>query len=257
MAIITLTSDWGTSDFYIGAVKGKILSQLPGATIVDISHDINKFDLESAAFTFRNCYKEFPEGTVHIIAMNTIESVAQPHIAIRHNGSYFIGTDNGVFSMIFGEEVEEIVILSMDMDSDYFTFSTRDRFVKVAVQILQGAEFSKLGDNKESLVKCLLFEPTYSDDSIYGRVVHIDSYENAITNIPKAFFKQVSRGRPYAIYCAGYTMDRIYTSYIDVPIPKIVALFGTHGMLEIAVNHGKASSLCGIHRSTPVVITFT
>lgn len=256
MAIITLTSDWGTSDYYLAAVKGTILSQLPDAQIVDISHHIRPFDLESAAFTVRNCYRSFPPGTVHIIGINTEESVETPHIAIFANGHFFVGTDNGIFSMILGDEIDEIVELDIPQDSDFFTFSTRDRFVKAAVQIIKGVPLSSLGDPHEQLMQRILFQPTIDANTIKGMVIHIDAYENLITNITEKLFRSERKGRSFEIYFGGYKLYKIQSGYNDVGIADLLALFGAHGLLEIAINQGKAASLCGIERNNSVVVTF-
>ena len=101
MPIITLTSDWGTKDHYLASVKGVILKQIPEARIVDISHNISPHNLTEAAFIIRNCYHDFPEGTIHIIGVSTIESEHTPHTIICTEGQYFIGADNGIFSLIF------------------------------------------------------------------------------------------------------------------------------------------------------------
>ena len=127
MAIITLTSDWGSSDYYAAAVKGEILSQLPNATIVDITHEIAPFDSIGAGFALRNCYPSFPEGTIHIIAVETVEDRKTPHIVVKAHGQYFIGTDNGVFRQIFNE-FEEAYCITALQDSPSFNFCERDRF---------------------------------------------------------------------------------------------------------------------------------
>lgn len=256
MAIITLTSDWGTSDYYLAAVKGTILSQLPDAIIVDISHHIKQFDIEGAAFTIRNSYKSFPPGTIHIVAINTEESIEHPHIAIRSGDHFFIGTDNGIFSMILGDTIDEAAEIDIPQDSDFFTFSTRDRFVKAAVQLAKGIAVADLGEARKQITPRILFEPVSGPDQIKGMIMHIDAYENAITNIPYKLFKSIRKQRQFEIYFAGYRIQKIQTGYMDVGVADLLALFGTHGMLEIAINQGKAASLCGLERYTPVSIRF-
>ena len=143
MAIITLTSDWGLSDYYVPAVKGAIYSALPDVNVVDITHNLEPFDLRSAAFIVKNCYRNFPEGTIHILAVETEESIENPHIALKVNGHYFIGTDNDVFSLVIDEDPYEAVMIDVVQDTDFFTFSTRDRFVKVAAMIAKGQPLSE------------------------------------------------------------------------------------------------------------------
>ena len=256
MAIITLTSDWGLSDYYVAAVKGAILTALPDATIVDITHNIEPWDIASAAFIIRNCYRNFPEGTIHIIAVETEESAEKPHIALKANGHYFIGTDNDIFSLILGDTPYEAVIIDVIQDSDYFTFTTRDRFVKVAAMIANGTPFSEIGGPYPQIRKCITFQPTIDNNSIHGIVTFVDSYENIVTNITKELFDKVRNNRKFEIRIGKYVIEEVCRSYTEVAIPDIVALFGTHGFLEIAINHGKAASLLGLSRDTSVDIIF-
>lgn len=256
MAIITLTSDWGQADYYVAAVKGAIFSALPDATVIDITHNIEPWDIASAAFIIRNCYKNFPEGTIHIIAVETEESADKPHIALKADGHYFIGTDNDIFSLILGDMPYEAVTIEVIQDSDFFTFTTRDRFVKVAAMIAKGLPFNEIGKPYPQIRKCVTFQPTIDGNSIHGIVTFVDSYENIVTNITKKLFDKVRNGRNFEIRIGKYTIDKVCRSYTEVAIPDIVALFGTHGFLEIAINHGKAASLLGLSRDSSVDISF-
>ncbi|MBQ8760022.1 MAG: SAM-dependent chlorinase/fluorinase [Bacteroidales bacterium] len=257
MAIITLTSDWGLSDFYVPAVKGAIYSALPEANVVDITHNIEPFDIRSAAFIVKNCYKNFPEGTIHILAIDTEESKDNPHVLLKCNGHYFIGTDNSIFSLIIDSDPYEAVIIDVMQDTDFFTFSTRDRFVKVAVMLYKGAILSDIG-KEYSIKKKIELKPSYDANSIHGLVNYVDAYENLVTNIPKSLFEQIRAGRKFTIkVCCGiYKIESIIESYQDVPESEILALFGTHGFMEIAINHGKAASLLGMERDSAVDVYF-
>jgi len=258
MAIITLTSDWGTADYYAAAVKGVILSKLPSATIVDITHDIAPFNIAQAGFTLRNCYRNFPEGTIHIIAVDTIESDVNPHVVVKAQGQYFISTDNGIFSHILENGYEEAVFIDVEQDTDFFTFSTRDRFAKVAVMIAQGEPLSNIGAKREHLNDGGTFCATVKSNIIEGIVIHIDSYENIITNISQSLFEEVGKGRDFLIKVKGdlYTIDELSESYDDVAQLDPVALFGTHGYLEIALNHAKLASLWGIEIRSTIQVVF-
>lgn len=258
MAIITLTSDWGTSDYYSAAVKGVILSQMPNVTIVDITHNISPFNIAQAGFTLRNCYKNFPEGTIHIIAVETVESKNNPHVVVKADGHYFISTDNGIFSHILDHGFEEAVLLDVTQDTDYFTFSTRDRFAKVAVMLAQGTPLSQIGPRRERLYDGGTFNPVVKGNMIEGIVMHIDSYDDLITNISKELFEQVGKGRDFIIKVKGdlYTIDEISESYDDVDHLDPCAFFGTHGYLEIALNHAKMASLWGIDIRSTIQVVF-
>lgn len=259
MAIITLTSDWGYSDYYVAAVKGTILSYLPDATIVDITHEIDPFNLPQVGFTLKNCFRSFPLGTIHIIAVNTVESPENPHVVVKAEGQYFIGTDNGIFSHILNDgKFDEAVYIDVPQDSETFNFATRDRFVKVAAMIAHGEPLSNIGAHREKLNLGGVFCAVVRDNTIEGVVIHIDSYENLITNITKEMFEKERRGRDFTIMVKGnlYTIDKISDSYMDVREVDLVAIFGSHGYLELALREAKLASLCGIELSSSIKVVF-
>lgn len=256
MAIITLTSDWGLKDHYIGAVKGAILKLLPGAQIIDISHHIPAFDLNQAAFIVRNFYPNFPEGTIHILAINTEASVETPHTLVLYHGHYFIGADNGIFSLLFDEKPEKIIELDVIQDSDYFIFPTRDVFAKVACHIAGGQPIEKLGFPKESVLQRIAFQPVIQEDLIKGKVIYIDNYENVFVNIKESLFKSATKNRKFAITfrSLNYRITEISQSYKDVSQGEMLALFSTSGYIEIAIREGKASSLLGLKMDQLVTV---
>jgi S-adenosylmethionine hydrolase len=257
MPVITLTSDWGTKDHYLASVKGAILKQIPEARIIDISHEVPPHDLTQAAFILKNCYRDFPSGTIHILGISTEESEVNPHTAILADGHYFIGADNGIFTLIFDEQKpDKIVEITLIQDSEFFTFSSRDRFVKAAALLAGGEDILKLGDLRENLNQKFLFAPVVDNDVIKGMVIYIDNYQNVITNISKEKFKEVGRNRKYTISFRGEEIHTINDSYSDVPVGEILALFGCNGHLEIAMNNGTASSLLGLNPNDPVRVEF-
>ncbi len=258
MAIITLISDWGMNSHYQASVKGAILKQIPDARIIDITHTLRPFDVMNCSFILKNSYQDFPEGTIHIIGVNTEASMQSPHVVVKHNGSYFIGADNGVFSLIFEHDSVEAYELNIMQDSDYFTFSSRDVFVKVASMIASGKPLSEMGDPYKDLNRMYAFKPVVSQDKIEGKVIFVDDYENVFVNIDKQTFREVGKGRPYTIKfrVPGYAISSLKTSYSDVADGERLALFGSTGYLEIAMNKGKASSLLGLGLTDSVSVEF-
>jgi S-adenosylmethionine hydrolase len=258
MPIITLTSDWGYRDPYLGAVKGTLLRQIPGIVIVDVSHDIPKYNIRQAAFIIRNFYKDFPEGTIHLIGVLTEESEDHPHVVIRYNGHYFIGADTGIFSMIFDGEPEEIVMLDVYLDSNYQTFSSRDRFVKAAAHIASGKPIVELGFPRTGLTQRMLLQPVVIGNSIRGIVIYIDSYGNLICNISEVLFRELGAKRKFTLSFRGHKAEpyKEHRAYGDVPEGEIVVLFGTHGLLEVAINKGKANNMLGLEMDSTIVINF-
>lgn len=258
MAIITLTSDWGLKDHYLASVKAAILQQIPGAIIIDISHLIPPFDLNQASFIIKNSWKGFPQGSIHIIGMRTEASLSYAHTVVEMDGQYFIGADNGIFSLIFDKAPDNIVEIDILQDSEYFTFSTRDVFVKAAAHIAKGKPIDGLGDPKTGLLPCESFKPVVTADGITGKVTYIDVYENVFTNIHQDLFVKASRGRAFSIEfgISKYRIRKLSDSYSDVPSGEILSLFSTTGLLQIAINQGNAAGLLGLEMDDAVRIRF-
>jgi len=250
MAIITLTSDWGESDYYTAAVKGRILQELPEAVIVDITHKIPPFDSTRAAYILRNAYPNFPKGTIHIIGLNTEETIENPHLVVQYDGHYFIGTDDGIFSLIFKKKPEKVVILDIPQENGLFSFSTRDRFAKAAIMLYQGTPVEDLGEvhtEQNSLIQKITFEPTSNKHGIRGMVIHIDPYENVITNISKKLFDDVIGTKPFELNIKRYSIRNISEGYSDVVEGELLCLFGSNNLLQVALNRGNAASLLGVN----------
>lgn len=256
MPVITLTTDWGTKDHYLASVKGSILKQIPDARIIDISHQVDPFNLKEAAYIIKNSYTFFPEKSIHIIGINTEESDENPHVALMKDNHYFIGSDNGIYSLIFNSAPDQIVELDIIQDSDYYTFSTRDRFVKAAAMISSGKKLEELGPSRDKISEQMLFRPVVGADSIKGIVIYIDNYENVITNITKDLFEKVRKGRKFRIVFRGEEIKTVKASYSEVNVSDVLALFASNGHLQIALNKANASSLLGLYMDDPVRIEF-
>ncbi len=248
MAIITLTSDWGTKDHYLASVKGAILAQIPQVNIIDISHEIAPFDLNETSYILRNVWGNFPEGSIHIVGVNSEASPEHPHILIKEKGQFFIGADNGIFSLLFDETPEEIYELDIIQSSNKFTFSTKDVFVQVAKHIIEGKDLEELGEKLPELIKRVAFQPVTESNLIKGKIIYIDRYENVVTNISEKLFYDTCGKKKYQILLSAgkYKINKIHTSYSDVGEGELVALFGSDGMLEIAQNRGRAAGLLGL-----------
>lgn len=257
MSIITLTSDWGHQDYYVGAVKGTILRHLPDARIIDISHEIPPFDLKRAAFVLKNCYQSFPAGSVHIVGVNTEASIQSPHMAIEYQGHFFIGADNGLFPMIFDAHPSRMVEIEMHQESDYFTFPARDVFAQAAALLADGKPLEHLGATRTKLRDMLMFKPVATGNILKGRVIFVDHYGNLITNVSHQQFKAFGQKRSFVI--KGRPSDpitEIEMAYSDVNEGEMVALFGANGLLEIAIRQGHAANLLGMGMDDVITIEF-
>ncbi len=255
MAIITLTSDWGDTDYYPAAVKGRILQEMPEAVIVDITHKIPPFDSSRAAYILRHAYSNFPKGSIHIIGINTEENLDTPHIVALYDSHYFIGADDGIFSLIFQRPPEKMVLLDILQDNGSFTFSSRDRFAKAAILLARGETIESLGNPYTNMVRKIHFEPTSNHEGIRGMVIHIDPYENIITNIPRSLFEEVIGEHAFRLSFKEYEIHQISEGYGDVGMGELLCLFGSNNLLQIALNRGNAASLLGVKKTNPVYIS--
>ena len=264
MGLITLTSDMGLKDFYVAAVKGAIYSQHPEAKVVDISHQVEPFNIIQAAFILKNCYHEFPAGTIHILCVNDLAKDNQKYLAIRHNGHYFICCDNGIIDLILKDEPEKIVEIALNSDSEDSVFFAKDRLAKAAAFLSRGGTMEFLGKETNTYTTRNTFSSVTSNNEISGAVCYIDSYGNAVSNIDKTQFKLIGKGRPFRIqFSAGeFYIDQISKEYGNVPSGEKLALFGVSGNLEIAVNRGTvrtgggANQLFGLQEGSPIRIEF-
>lgn len=248
MAIITLTTDLGIKDFYVAAIKGSLLGQLPDARVVDISHHIAKFDIAQAAFVLKTVMTDFPEGTVHVVGVHTSPSPGAAHLAALYKGHYFIGADNGFFSLLFDVQPDAVVELTLNQDSDVLTFPTKNLYVKAACHLARGGTLEVIGKAVSEIQQRTLVQPVTSKDFIRGSAIYIDSYGNVITNITREMFKRAVQDREFAITfrLPGYDIEEISSNYCDVPEGERLALFGSSNRLEIAIHAGHASNLLGI-----------
>ena len=256
MPIITITSDWGRKDHYLAAVKGAIYSRLNDVNIIDISHDISHYNIMEAAFVVKNCWRNFPSGSVHIIAVDSEASVKNPHMLVMADGQYFIAADTGIFSLIFDTAPDQIYEITTYQDSDIFTFPARDVFVKVACHLASGGKLTEIGQARPSFNQLKVFNPVIENDRIKGVVIYIDHYENVITNINRKDFNEVGKGRKFTLHFRGEELHQVHTAYSDVPEGEILAVFGATNLLEIAINKGNAAGLLGLEINETIRIEF-
>jgi S-adenosylmethionine hydrolase len=242
MPIITLTTDFGTQDWFVGAMKGVIATISLKTTVVDISHAIASGDIRAGAFALAASYKYFPRGTVHVAIVDPGVGSNRTAIAIQTERYFFVAPDNGVLSYaIRGEKIKAIRALQ---NKAYFlepvsqTFHGRDVFAPVAAHLAQGAPLAKFGPPVTTFVRLDWPEPKVDRNSIKGEVIYIDKFGNVITNI----FAASLRGKHFEIFKGRNRLCALATHYQAVPAGRAVSVPGSSGYLEIAVNGGNASA---------------
>jgi S-adenosylmethionine hydrolase len=257
MAVITLTTDWRNSDYYIGAVKGKIISHDSSVNIIDISHQIVPFNVMQAAFVVRSCYSEFPQGTVHIIAVNTVLTAKRTLLIIECEKQYFICSDSGFPGLMF-PFVEKKVYRMIMPENAISTFASLDKYVDVAVNLVQGAKIIDMAVECSDYIEQMPLLPTIDSNLISGSVIFIDSYQNAITNINKETFERVGKGSAFQIFVQSnhYMIDKISKTYSNVPTGELLAVFNSIGLLEIALANGPVAELLDLKISSVIRIKF-
>ena len=258
MGVITLTTDLGHRDFYQAALKGSIISQLPDVRLVDISHDIPSFSIQHAAFVINNAYPYFPKDTVHLIGIDTVFQEDSRYLAMSYKGQYFVGADNGIFSIITGEDrPDEMVEINIMQDLRYLHFPLADILTKAACHIANGGKLRDIGLPVDNAVQKVTFQPVYNQNSIKGHVTYIDSFGNVISNISKDLFNRVQNGRDFILrFKRNETISNLSWHYNEVAEGEKLCLFGISNFLEIAINKGHASQLLGLYQDETILVEF-
>ncbi len=257
MAIITLTTDLGDKDIYQAALKGSIYKLLPTVNIVDITNNVAAFNVQQAAFILKNSYYYFPEGSVHLIGIDTVFNEQTRYLAVQYNKHYFVGADNGIFSLMFNDAPTEMVELNIMQDLKFLHFPLADIFVKAAVHMAKGGKLTEIGLPVNSIENKMNLQPVIEKNLIKGVVIYIDSFQNVITNITKEFFNRIQQGRQFTLYFKrNETITHLSWHYNEVPEGEKLCLFGISDHLEIAINKGNASGLLGLNLGDSVIIDF-
>ncbi|NQX86789.1 MAG: SAM-dependent chlorinase/fluorinase [Flavobacteriaceae bacterium] len=275
MAIITLTTDFGEKDHFVGAIKGAVYSELLDAKIVDISHSVSPFSIPEAAYIIQNAYSSFPKGTIHLIGIDSEINEENKHIAVKLDGHYFVCANNGIMSMICSEIVPEKIVEINIHDKIATSFPVLDVFVKVACHIARGGTLEVIGKLIHTIKPIKNLNPFVNEDKnqIIGMVIYINNYGNVVTNIKRKFFESVQKGREFEIFARNYRFKEIHHKYsdiVDFSIPedkrhaegKGLVVFNSSNYLEIAVYKsnpttvGSASTLMGLKMMDTVTINF-
>lgn len=273
MTTFTLTTDFGERDYFVGAVKGRIYSQLPQARIVDISHSVSPFNQAEAAYIIYNAYKHFREGTIHLIGVDTEAFTDRPHLLMQFDGHFFICADNGILSLLTAEKPPEKIFAIQHPDSLKSKFPTLEVFVETAVAVANGKPPESLGTETAQLHLMKQYAPVVrlEQRQIVGAVIYVDNYGNVVSNITQNLFNEVGRNRSFEIVARGVKFSRLFEKYSgsenfnefkSVSGDKL-ALFNSAGFLQLSIyksnpqTHGGAASLFGLKYSDSLVVTFT
>jgi S-adenosylmethionine hydrolase len=260
--IITLTTDFGLNDHFVGTMKGVILEIIPGAEIIDICHSVQAFDVLDGALTIAQAYSYFPVGTVHMVVVDPGVGTARRPIVVSSDRHHFVAPDNGVLSLIYAREerlhVRHVTAQHYFLQPMSNTFHGRDIFSPVAAYLAKGVDTEKFGDEIEDFVRFNAPKPKpVAANSIRGVVLKVDRFGNLVTNITPETVPMLFQEQPVAFTIAvgKREITQIKTTYAEGAPGEVFAIVGSMGYLEIAANRAAAAQLLGVGKGTDVTIT--
>ena len=253
--IITLTTDFGLQDYYVSAMKGVILQEAPNVRLIDISHEIPSQDIMAGSWVLKNSVMLFPSNTVHLVVVDPGVGTSRKPVALKIKDQYFVGPDNGIFSLLTQEEDFEAVQLTNDSywrANPSSTFHGRDIFAPVAAHLCNGVELTELGDSIESLQRYRWAVPIADKDGIQGWIIHIDKFGNLITNVSSSLIDEMIESNDVKLYVGNTILDQIGNTFETVAEGEPVAYIGSSDMLEIAINKGNAKEMLGVQKGAQI-----
>jgi S-adenosyl-L-methionine hydrolase (adenosine-forming) len=257
--IITLLTDFGTKDYYVASMKGVILKINPQCFLVDITHQVNPHDIREGAFILAHTYSYFPKGTIHLSVVDPgVGGLRKPILLVTQN-YFFIGPDNGLFSLVaWKEKVKRVVVLAKEK---YFlpkvsaTFHGRDLFAPAAAHLSLGIKPNAFGFVTNSLEEVGFQKPIIKEKKLSGEIFHIDAFGNLITNIDEKGLFRFINGRSFVIRAGKKAVHGLKKSYWEGKKGEPIALVGSGGFLEISVREGNAQKALKVKRGDPIHIS--
>jgi S-adenosylmethionine hydrolase len=247
LPVITLLTDFGTADYYVGAVKGAILSVNPSAVIADITHEIPPQDIAAGAFTLLAVYETFPAGTIHVAVVDPGVGSTRRPIIVSANDQFFVGPDNGLFTYIYDREpshrIFHVTAARYFRPSVSSTFHGRDIFAPVAAALSNGIAVEEFGAEINDEVRLPSLETPL-------RIIHIDHFGNCVTNITRARLPSKK-----SLVINGRTISEFREFYGESDRESLFAIWGSAGFLEISVNGGSAAKILGVKCGDEVGLT--
>lgn len=252
MPVVTLTTDLGTRDFYLAALKGAIVNHHAEANVIDITHQIKPFDVKEAAFVIGNAHRYFPKGTVHVVHVNGSEKKSRLLLSVV-NEHYFLTFDNGILSMAFEQTPHETYEVNEELceGSSLLFEKGIARVIELLLKEYKPVDFAHLVTDT---LTYRLLQPSAQPGNIRGTVIYIDHFGNGVTNITEKMFADCFGARRFSIMTNMSDTDVISKDYNDVEEGEMVCLFNSSGLLEVAINKGKAENLLGLKAGVSAVL---
>jgi len=264
--IITLLTDFGIASTYPAQMKGVILERCPSARLVDLSHEVPRHDVRTAAFMLASAVRAFSKGTIHMAVVDPQVGSARRVLAAESAGQTYLAPDNGLLTIVLGGEigrgtgaaatrvvsVEDRSLFRSDVSS---TFHGRDIFAPVGAALACGAALEDLGPEIESIQRLDIPTPRREAGAVKGEVLYVDPFGNLVTNVTADELTESERSRT-AVYVGGAVIRGLSRAYSDVAAGMLLAYVGSAGFLEVAVNRQSAASRLAADVGTPIRIGF-
>ena len=241
MPLITLLTDFGTSDSYVAEMKGVLLDRCPGAVLVDVTHAVPPGDVRAGAYLLGRAWARFPRETVHLAVVDPGVGTERAALALRAHGHWFVGPDNGLFTPVIRDAEVEVVVLPVPVGASP-TFHGRDLFAPAAAVLAGGAELRALGKPLTTIpIRLSYTEPHYEGKSVVGEIVYVDRFGTLVTNLTPELVPS------YAVLeVEGLEIGPLRRTFGDVPTGGLLAYVGSGGAVEIAVRDGSATRRLGL-----------
>jgi S-adenosyl-L-methionine hydrolase (adenosine-forming) len=255
-AIITLTTDFGTRDGFVGQMKGVILRIHPGAMLVDVTHEIEAFDILAGALVVKGLSRYYPAGTIHVAVVDPGVGGERRGIVLRRDGQIYVGPDNGLFTYILGRgvgtEAREIANADFMLLDPHPTFHGRDIFAPVAGFLSSGSEFESVGPRVADPVRLKIPHAEATEDGIAGEIIYIDRFGNLTSNIEAEQLRRAVR----TVSIGDVTVRGIRRFFSEVEEARPLALINSLGLLEIALNRGDAAQALGLAKGARIRVVW-
>lgn len=253
---IVLLTDFGTRDAYAGILHGVIAQIAPSALVIDLCHEVTPYDVEEAAFALFQAYSHFPEGSIFVTVVDPGVGGECRRVLVQTRKHFFVGPDNGYLSLVLSKEpVERAIHLTHEayfLNQVSSTFHGRDIFAPVAAQLAEGIDPAEMGPELFDLKRLEGLEPRVSRDRIEGKILAIDRFGNAISNIPRDFVRAQWGDAAFSWSARGKTLRLRVDHYAEAPPRKPFMLYGSSGFLEAAMNQASAAKFFKLKKGDKV-----
>lgn len=248
--IVTLLTDFGDSDWYLGAMRGVILSRCPECRLVDITHEIPRGNIYAGAYVLKEAFPYFPPGTVHLAVVDPGVGGARRPLLVKAGKHWFVGPDNGIFSLLL-QEAGGVVVWHLKNKGHFMrplssTFHGRDLFAPVAAYVASGGNPKALGPETRDWVELEVHRPRSGQGEMVGRIAYVDRFGNGITNIRAEDLIECLGRKELVVQVGDHVVGDLCHAYVNVPLGQALALIGSSGFIEISVHGGSAKAALGL-----------